>query len=150
MKHLKSEFDKLSFREALNYIIAIVCLVTGTVAVFLSLYIPPVGEIHNSVLTYFGLCTTFAGILLGVSTVYNGELLKFKKSVTEMLEANGFKIPNPPKKSNAGFKPAMTYRESKNDEGELVDDPEISEIKFSDIPKNPDVEKNNPDKKIER
>lgn len=88
MKHLKTEFDKLTFKEFLTYMLAILCIITGTVAVYLSLYIPPVGEVHNSVLTYFGICSTFSGMLLGISMHYNTELNRFKSKVTDMLRTN--------------------------------------------------------------
>lgn len=41
MKHLKQEFDKLSFKEIIVYSLAVVTLVAGVVLLFLGMYIPP-------------------------------------------------------------------------------------------------------------
>ena len=43
MKHLKQEFDKLTLKELIILVLAVVCQLSGTVAIFLSLYIEPVG-----------------------------------------------------------------------------------------------------------
>lgn len=85
MKHLKSEFDKLTFRDFLTYIIAVACMVAAVVAVYLSLYIPPEGEVHSSVLTYFGISSAFCGSLLGISIHYSNELQRFKSDITDTL-----------------------------------------------------------------
>lgn len=85
MKHLKQEFDKLSFKEALIFALALVAVVAGFSLLFISLYIPPEGEIHESVLTAFGIMLLFAGSLLGVSMHYANEAAKFKQSITEFV-----------------------------------------------------------------
>lgn len=85
MKHLKSEFDKLTFKEILTYGLAVCSAVASVVGIFLSLYIPPVGEIHASVLTYFGISCGFVAALLGISIHYSNELSKFKRSVGEEI-----------------------------------------------------------------
>lgn len=85
MKHLKQEFDRITFKEFICYTMAITCMVTAIVAVFLSLYIPPEGEVHSSVLTYFGISSAFCGSLLGISMHYNAELTKFKSTVIDTI-----------------------------------------------------------------
>lgn len=85
MRHIKQEFDKLSFKELIIYIIAISCMVAATVAIFLSLYIPPKGEVHASVITYFGISSAFCGSLLGISVHYSNELTRFKTKITEQI-----------------------------------------------------------------
>lgn len=85
MKHLKEEFDRLTFKEVIVYTLAIASVTAGIVAIFLSLYIEPRGEIHPSVLTYFGISSAFCGSLLGISAHYSNELARFKTMVmTEM------------------------------------------------------------------
>ena len=85
MKHLKQEFDKLSFKEAVVYSMAVLSLIAGFVLLFISLYTEPKGEIHDSVLTAFGIILVFVGSLLGISMHYANELNTFKRVVTELL-----------------------------------------------------------------
>lgn len=88
MRHLKQEFDKLTFKEVIVYSLAIATIVAAFVLLFLGLFIPPEGEIHDSVLTAFGLALFFVGSLLGVSMHYANELSKFKdKAFTIMRNA---------------------------------------------------------------
>lgn len=86
MKHLKTEFDKLTFREFLAYFLAIFSMGAAIVCIFFALFMPPKGEIHASVLTYFGLTCGFVGALLGISIHYSNELNKFKAAINEHLE----------------------------------------------------------------
>lgn len=87
MKHLKEEFDKLTIKELITYSLAIACMAAATVAIFLGLYLPPQGEVHASILTYFGISSAFCGSLLGISAHYSNELTKFKSSVTAQLDS---------------------------------------------------------------
>lgn len=85
MKHLKQEFDKLTFKDVLIYSLAILTLGAAFVLLFLGMYIPPEGEIHDSVLTAFGLILLFVGSLLGVSMHYANELTKFKDKAFDIM-----------------------------------------------------------------
>lgn len=86
MKHLKQEFDKLTFKEVIIYTLAVVAMVAGLTLLFTGLYIPPEGEIHESVLTAFGIICLFAASLLGISLHFANELDKFKSNVQQSLE----------------------------------------------------------------
>lgn len=86
MKHLKQEFDKLTFKEMIIYTMAIVTMGAGLTMLFVGLYIPPEGEIHGSVLTAFGSICIFVASLLGISLHYANELNKFKTDVQEHLD----------------------------------------------------------------
>lgn len=92
MKHLKSEFDKLTFKEVLVYSMAIVAMAAGLVLLFLGMYIPPEGQIHESVLTAFGIICVFSASLLGISIHYANELDKFKNSVNERIATLGREV----------------------------------------------------------
>lgn len=85
MKHLKQEFDKLSFKEVIIYVLAVVAMIAGLTMLFIGLFIPPEGEIHSSVITTFGILCTFVAALLGISIHYANELNKFKANVQERL-----------------------------------------------------------------
>ena len=52
---------------------------------FLGMYLPPSGQIHESVLTAFGIICVFSASLLGISMHYANELNKFKSNVNELL-----------------------------------------------------------------
>lgn len=86
MKHLKQEFDKLTFKEVIIYTLAIVTMLAGLALLFIGLFIPPEGEIHGSVLTAFGSVCIFVASLLGISLHYANELDKFKNTVQEQLD----------------------------------------------------------------
>ena len=90
MKHLKEEFDKLTFKETLMYCITIISLLAGFVLLFCGLFIAPKGEIHESVLTAFGIVLVFVGMLLGLDLKYSNMTASFKKVILDMLsEMNG-------------------------------------------------------------
>lgn len=86
MKHLKQEFDKLTFKEVIIYTLAVVTMLAGLTLIFIGLFIPPEGEIHGSVLTAFGSVCIFVASLLGISLHYANELDKFKNDVQERLD----------------------------------------------------------------
>ena len=85
MKHLKQEFDKLTFKEVIIYSLAVITMLSGLTLLFMGLFIPPEGEIHESVLTAFGLISIFVASLLGISIHYANELEKFKSNIEERL-----------------------------------------------------------------
>ncbi len=86
MRHLKQEFDKLTFKEVIIYVLAVVTMMSGLTLLFISLFIPPEGEIHGSVLTAFGSVCIFVASLLGISIHYANELAKFKSDVRRQLD----------------------------------------------------------------
>lgn len=85
MKHLKQEFDKLTFKEVIIYILAVFTMIAGIVLLYKALFIPPEGEIHSSVIYAFGMMCVFVASLLGISIHYANELDKFKANVQERL-----------------------------------------------------------------
>lgn len=85
MKHLKQEFDKLTFKEVIIYCLAVVVMIAGLTLLFMGLSIPPEGEIHSSVLTAFGSICIFVASLLGISLHYANELDKFKANINERM-----------------------------------------------------------------
>lgn len=85
MQHLKQEFDKLTFRELIVYAIAAIGQIAAIVLIFIGLFIEPKGEIHSSVLTYYGVECGFTSMLLGISNHYSAELASFKTKVQTIL-----------------------------------------------------------------
>ena len=85
MKHLKQEFDSLTFKDIVVFFIALFGQIAATVLVFLGMYLEPRGEIHASVLTYYGMASGFTSALLGISYYYNQELRSFKNHINSLL-----------------------------------------------------------------
>lgn len=85
MKHLKAEFDKLTFKEIIVYSMSIITMGAGLTLLFMGMLLPPEGQIHESVLTAYGLICVFAATLLGISQHYSNELSKFKAAIEERL-----------------------------------------------------------------
>ena len=81
MKHLKQEFDKLTFKEAISYGMAFMSLVGGFVLLFIGLFTEPKGQIHESVITAFGIILMFVGAIIGVSMHYASEMSRLKNTL---------------------------------------------------------------------
>lgn len=88
MKHLKAEFDKLSFKEMIVYGLAVVCMIVAIVAIFINMYMPPKGAVHSSVITYFAISCAFVSTLLGITAHFNYQLNKFKTETIQFLRDN--------------------------------------------------------------
>lgn len=86
MTHLSNEFNKLSIKDMLIYILAVVSMLAGLTLLFLGLYIPPEGVIHTSVLSAFGVICIFVAALLGISLHFGNELDKIKANITQFTE----------------------------------------------------------------
>lgn len=87
MKHLKEEFDKLSFKDTLMYSIAILSIVTAFVLLFCGMFTAPEGEIHDSVLTAFGIVLLFVGTLLGLDLRYASKTDVLQQMIRDFLKS---------------------------------------------------------------
>ena len=92
MKHLKAEFDKLSFKDVILYSISFIVLIAGLVLLFMSMWIPPEGEIHNSVLATFGIILMFVGAIYNISMKYESATKSFQKTILNMLSQMNTKV----------------------------------------------------------
>lgn len=77
--------DARRVREWVVYGLAVFCMLAAILAIFLGLYIEPRGEVHNSLLTYFGISSAFCGSLLGISAHYSSEMGRFKAEMRREL-----------------------------------------------------------------
>lgn len=68
-------------RLTVQSLLAFVLVIFGMVVVMLALYMPPVGEIHPSVITVFGMLLVAAGAFIGIDL--NSQLRAFLESVRE-------------------------------------------------------------------
>lgn len=65
MEHLKK--DK---KETIQFIASLALLVIGIVFLFLGFYAVPIGEIHYSIITVFGMFLTFVGAVWQLDVKY--------------------------------------------------------------------------------
>lgn len=86
MKHLKEELAKLSLKDMIIYLLTLITMISGLVLLFAGLYIPPQGEIHQSVLTAFGIICVFVASLLGVTIHFENELEKLKTNIQNQIQ----------------------------------------------------------------
>jgi len=61
---------KLDKKETIQFIASLVLLVIGVVLVFLGFYAVPIGEIHYTVITVFGMFLTFVGAIWQIDVKY--------------------------------------------------------------------------------
>lgn len=78
MSQTASSFKR---RLTVQSLLAFVLVVFGMVVVMLALYMPPVGEIHPSVITVFGMLLVAAGAFIGIDL--NSQLRAFLESVKD-------------------------------------------------------------------
>lgn len=67
-------------------VLAFVLVVFGMVVVMLALYMPPMGEIHPSVITVFGMLLVAAGAFLGIDL--NFQLKAFLETIRDRETSN--------------------------------------------------------------
>ena len=81
-------WGELSYRDKVAYSLTIGAFVIGVALSIIGMVLPPLGEVHPSVITLIGLFLSFAGALLGISHHFESELGKFKASVEQKLSEN--------------------------------------------------------------
>ena len=84
-------WSELSYRDKVAYTVTIGAFVIGVALSITGMVLPPVGEIHPSVITLVGLFLSFSGALLGISHHFENELGKFKATVEQKLNEKGVK-----------------------------------------------------------
>ena len=84
-------WGELSYRDKVAYTVTIGAFVIGVALSITGMVLPPVGEVHPTVITLVGLFLSFAGALLGISHHFENELGKFKATVEKKLSERGVK-----------------------------------------------------------
>ena len=82
-------WSELSYRDKVAYSVTIGAFVIGVALSITGMVLPPVGEVHPTVITLVGLFLSFAGALLGISHHFENELGKFKATVEQKLNEKG-------------------------------------------------------------
>lgn len=70
-------------KDWIKFISSIMLLVAGVVLIFISVYLPPIGEIHSSVLTVIGEIFTFVGAVFGIGEYAAIQIAKINNNKTE-------------------------------------------------------------------
>jgi hypothetical protein len=81
----KNTWKSLSFRDKLSYIFAILSFVCGWIFTGIGFFMPPQGEVSNSVLWILGQALLFTGAVIGIAQYYQGQLNDFKDSVMNQI-----------------------------------------------------------------
>lgn len=66
--------------KVIQFFITVFLIVAGVALLFCSMFIPPHGEIHPSVLAAFGMILTFVGTTLGIDYNYKTKFFQFTNS----------------------------------------------------------------------
>lgn len=82
-------WGELSYRDKVAYSVTIGAFIIGVALSITGMILPPLGEVHSTVITLVGLFLSFSGALLGISHHFQNELGKFKASVEEKLNEKG-------------------------------------------------------------
>ena len=69
-------------------ICAVILVVIGIIMILLSMFLPPIGEIHPSVLTALGEVFTFSGSLWGLNTHYRIKTIKIDTDMDSEKNTN--------------------------------------------------------------
>ena len=74
------KFDK-GTKESIQFIASIVVLLLGIVIVFVSLFLDPVGIIHPSVITVFGMFLSFVGAIWNIDLKYEYKSRELERNI---------------------------------------------------------------------
>lgn len=85
LNNIPQNWSELTFRDKVAYIVTCAAFTVGTALSIVGLVVPPVGEVHPSVITLVGLFLSFCGALLGISHHFENELEKFKNETLASL-----------------------------------------------------------------
>lgn len=67
-------------------ILAIILVAAGILLIFLAIFIPPIGEIHSTVLWALGQMFALGGSLLGIKEHYDSKLKTVKDEIRSELK----------------------------------------------------------------
>lgn len=73
-------------KDWIKFISSIMLLVAGVVLIFISIYLPPIGEIHTSVLTVIGEILTFVGAVFGIGEYSAIQIAKINNKTEDKKE----------------------------------------------------------------
>lgn len=75
--------DSKTLKEQIQFIASLIVLLAGIVLVFISLFLQPVGIIHYTVLSAFGMFLTFVGAVWQLDVKYTFKTEELKRKVLD-------------------------------------------------------------------
>lgn len=79
---------KLDTKETIQFIASLVLLVIGVVLVFLGFYAVPIGEIHYTVITVFGMFLTFVGAIWQIDVKYEFKTQELMRNMRKSQDSH--------------------------------------------------------------
>lgn len=79
--HTKLNYKK----EQTQFLASVGVLVAGLVLIFISVFLEPVGVIHYSVITVFGMLLTFVGAVWNIDLHYDFKTKELKRDLEEEI-----------------------------------------------------------------
>lgn len=79
-------WSSLSVKDKCGYATSIASFVLGWILIFFSFFAPPLGIVEPSIISVFGLATSYTGAVLGISLHYRHLTQKNKLQYEQELE----------------------------------------------------------------
>lgn len=83
---MKQTWKDLSIKEQISFISAIVAFILGWCMSIAGFWIPPVGEVADSILWILGQALLYAASVFGVSAYFRSETVQLRKDMDKHLE----------------------------------------------------------------
>ena len=83
---MKQSFKDLNIKERLAIISAITAFILGWALSMAGFWIPPVGQVADSVLWILGQALIYAASVFGVTSYFSAETLQMKKDINAHIE----------------------------------------------------------------
>lgn len=78
-------------KEQIQFLSSLGVLLGGIVLIFIALFLQPVGVIHYSVITVFGMLLTFVGAVWNIDLHYDFKTKELKREIEEDIKRNNEK-----------------------------------------------------------
>lgn len=83
---MKQTWKDLSIKEQISFISAIIAFILGWCMSIAGFWIPPVGEVADSILWILGQALLYAASVFGVSAYFRSETVQLRKDMDRHLE----------------------------------------------------------------
>ena len=80
------EKERMDLKQKTAYITAIVAFVLGWFLVIAGFYMPPEGEVSDSVLWILGQALIYTASVLGVTMYFNSQMVKFRAETRKYIK----------------------------------------------------------------
>lgn len=81
-----NKYKDLSFKDKAAYALAIAAFTVGWAITVAGFIVPPLGQIHSTVLWVLGQSLLFSGSVIGIAQYYSAQLRDFKHNIGDTIE----------------------------------------------------------------